>query len=738
MSDRFKVLASRRPLMGAMIALGAVVPGSGSGQDVLETLTPLTVVGSAEQRWQLAGSAGFVGGEEIRRQGYSNVNRVFAKVPGVYVREEDGFGNFPNISLRAGDGTRSEKVTLMEDGILTAPSPYSAPAAYYSPKVNRMVGIEVLKGSSQVKYGPQTTGGVVNYLSTPVPEEREFFTRDTYGSFNTLSSLSHFGETLKTEAGLFGYLFEVNAQESDGFRKLGGAPGDSGFKLFEPMLKLSFEPQGALRQRFEFKLGYTQFDNDESYTGMTEADTARQPNQRYAATQLDHMTSDQWRTYLKWTAEPSDALRLESAVYFNDFSRSWDKLDQVNGAPLHEQLLVPGSVLTLKGLGPGTVRTTDGIRDHQAFGWQNQANFRFTTGSASHDLAAGLRLHHDELDSRQQRDIYTTTGAGPTDFTLTTPGAVTFNGFSEAFATAVYLQDEITLGKLRLVPGVRYEYLDLRYTSPSRVTTTGDEHLVMAGVGANYTLDSNNNLFGGIYRGASPASPQAYLTNKTDAEESLGYELGLRHHRETLNVEVAAFLTDFSNLISTDAGYGFGGGTTSTNAGEALVYGLESLVQYDPARARGASFGVPLYVSATWTSAEFQGTTTGFGGGGNGIYAGGRDGNEIPYIPAWKLAAGAGLAMERWGVNLDASFSDSTWGTGYNGQPRPGTQTIRDGRIPSIVIFDLSGFYQVNNNLKLVGGIQNLLDRQEIASRVPEGPRANSPRMLYAGFEARF
>jgi len=722
----------------AVVASGLVWAGSVHAQGTLETLAPLTVVGNAEQIWNLAGSAAFVDAAEIRRQGYFNVNRVFAKVPGVYVREEDGFGNFPNISLRGADGTRSEKVTLMEDGVLTAPSPYSAPAAYYTPKVNRMAGIEVLKGSSQVKYGPQTTGGVVNFLSTPIPSEAKFFTRNTVGSFNTLSSLSNYGATFDTEAGRLGYLMEVNAQQSDGFREIGGVGGDTGFKLFEPMLKLSFEPKTALQQRFEFKLGYTEFDTNESYAGLTEADLAANPDRRYAATQFDELTSEQLRSYLKWTAEPSAALRLESAAYFNSFSRSWDKLDQVNGSATHQQLLVPGAVQTLRGLAAGTIRTGNNIREHEAFGWQNQANFRFTTGAATHDLAAGLRLHYDEVAARQIRNSYTTTGGGPQDFVLTTAGANTYNGYNEAFATAVFLEDKVKLGALTLTPGVRYEFLELEYTSPTRETTSGNENLLMAGIGANYALNEANNLFGGVYRGASPAGPQAYLTNKTDAEESTGYELGVRHHKDALNMEVAAFYTDFSNIISTDAGFGGAGASPSSNAGEAAVFGFESMVQYDPARARGSSFGLPMYVSATWTSAEFKGTTAGFSGGGDGIYAGGADGNEIPYIPEWKLSAGIGFHTGKWGVNLDGSFASETWGTGYNGDARSGTQTTRDGSIPSLVLFDLSGFHQLNENLRLVAGVQNLLDRQEIVSRVPDGPRANAPRMIYAGFEASF
>ena len=130
----------------------------------------MTVLGTKEEIFTQTGSAAFVPAEAIRAANSSNVNIVLAKVPGVYAREEDGFGNFPNISLRGADGTRSEKVTVMEDGILTAPAPYSGPAAYYSPRIARMAGVEILKGSSQVRYGPQTTGGVINYLSTEIPE----------------------------------------------------------------------------------------------------------------------------------------------------------------------------------------------------------------------------------------------------------------------------------------------------------------------------------------------------------------------------------------------------------------------------------------------------------------------------------------------------------------------------------------------------------------------------------------
>jgi Fe(3+) dicitrate transport protein len=172
------------------------------------------------------------------------------------------------------------------------------------------------------------------------------------------------------------------------------------------------------------------------------------------------------------------------------------------------------------------------------------------------------------------------------------------------------------------------------------------------------------------------------------------------------------------------------------------VWGLESLVEYDAARAAGCDFGLPIYVSATWTSAEFKDTTSFLAGGGDAVYQGGRDGNEIPYVPAWKIGAGVGVEFERWGATLDMRYQSTSWGTGFNGDSRAaltgGTPTIRDGKIDALLLFDLSAHYQVSENLKLVGGLLNLFDERGIVSRIPEGPRNNSPRSWFAGMELLF
>ncbi len=734
---------------------GVMMAGQAGAQDALQTLAPLTVIGGGDEVFQLPGSAAYVSAEEFRSRGQTNLARIAAKVPSVFVRDEDGYGNFPNIALRGVDGTRSSKVTLMEDGILTAPSPYSAPAAYYSPKASRMSAIEFLKGSSQVKYGPHTTGGAVNFLSTPIPADGEnnFFSRTTYGSDQTFFNQTWYGDTQTTEAGTFGYLLELHTMTSDGFRDIDGTSQDSGFDLIEPMLKLFYEPNTALKQRFEFKLGYTDFEANESYGGITVADLRNDPNRRYASTQFDHHTAEQFRTYLKWIAEPSDALRIESAVYFNSFERTWDKLDglrQSVGGPVirtnvAEALLHGPSLAVLQGTGVGDIFTRNAFRDHESYGWQNQANFRFDTGSVTHDLAVGLRLHYDRAGGTNQQIFYASNTLG--GFGPAAPGAVGTAGLQEVFATALYLEDEIKIGALTLRPGIRFEHLDVENTSALGVNTTGQEQLIMGGIGATYDFDTENSLFGGIYRGASPANPAGYLAG-TESEESLGLELGYRHRKDALRTELVAFYTDYDNLIAPQFDV-VGGLSPSRNAGAAETWGLESIVEYDLGQAAGASYGLPVYISATYTQAEFK-DITGRLANTAGLFGGAQNGSELPYVPEWKLAAGISYLAEKWGVNLDASFTTSTWGTGYNDDVRidttpgsptlglPGNPSAVDGKIDALFLLDLTGHYQLNENFKLVGGIQNIFDTQKIVSRAPLGPRANAPRMLFAGVEATF
>ncbi len=708
-----------------------------------DTLEPMTVIGGVDNVFVLPGSGYFVDTEEIQEHSYTNVNRILAKVPGVYVREEDGYGLFPNISIRGAEGTRMEKITVMEDGILTAPAPYAAPSAYYSPNAARMSGIEILKGSSQVRFGPHTTGGVINYLSTPIPEDLQVFQRSTYGSDNTVLTQTHVGDTIELDSGRFGYLAELWWSRSDGFRTIESAPGyagsdKTGFNLIEPMIKVFFEPNTAMPMRFEAKYGYTQLDADETYVGLTERDINRRPHSRYAGTYLDNIATEHHRSYVKWIAQPTDYLDVEVAGYYNSFERNWYKIRKAGGEDLHTLLANPVRFsdafdnLRLRGTGDLDIRAN--ARSYEAYGAHFISDLRFDTGALAHEVNFGVRYHEDHIRQFQRDDKIIVGNGAP--FVKRGRDGSGGNSLQKAEAVSLWIEDEISLGQFSVKPGIRYEHVDLSFIDylkdPTNTVTgrgAGDTSNIAPGVGMTYELSEATALFGGIYKGISIPSPGGVLKDDVDWEESVGYELGARHRGDSgLYGEVAGFYTDYQNLIGTAAGLGLSGGGNN-NAGSAEVYGVEALASYD--LFQGSAVTVPVFASATWTHATLDNALA--SGGSEDILGGGSPGAWLPYIPEWKFAVGTGLDAGVWGIDLLGTYVSDSFGTARN-LTSP-DDSSREGLIDGGFTVDLTAHYQISEGVRLLAGIHNLLDETLTVSRIPEGPRSSAPRSFFVGVE---
>ena len=195
-------------------------------------LKRIMVVGKPGWLDKTTGSAAYIGRAELKKHNYSDVNRVLRTVSGVYIQEEDGFGLRPNIGLRGTGVERSSKITLMEDGVLIAPAPYAAPAAYYFPSVSRMSSVEVRKGSSQIKYGPYTTGGAINFISTRIPYEFSGNAELSAGQFNSRQLAASIGDT----KGNMGYLIESRFLSNDGFKELDNQ-ANTGFDVTDILAK---------------------------------------------------------------------------------------------------------------------------------------------------------------------------------------------------------------------------------------------------------------------------------------------------------------------------------------------------------------------------------------------------------------------------------------------------------------------------------------------------------------------
>lgn len=732
-----------------------------------KTLGAVTVIGSKEAAQDLPGSATFLDAEDIRRQSYGDVNQVLRQVPGVYLRQEDGFGLFPNISLRGVDTSRSAKVTIMEDGVLSAPAPYSAPSAYYTPNIDRMSGIEVLKGSSQIKYGPHITGGVINFLSTPIPLKQSGYLRTIYGSEDEIRVHGFFGDTLDTPSGRFGYLIEGYFRESDGFKTIDETPdfldGDqTGFSKAEPMIKLAWEPNTEVFQRFEFKYGYSDFEADETYLGLSEADFDDDPNRRYAASRFDNFDSTQNRTYLRYIIAPNDNLDITTTAYSNDFERDWFRLNRLEDIPdgmgglenVDLSAALAGSnngiaLDVLRGDAAGTLRYVHGDREYYLRGIQSEANYRFDTGTVGHELNFGVRFHEDEEDRFQQEELFTQQANGTISDRLIGIEGAESDRKQTTETIAVFVRDTISFGRLAITPGIRYEHLDqtsqqdLRRTDGDGSPEDEDGSLDLWGGGVGVVFDASDEwtVFGGVHRGFSPPSPRAAIRDDLEEETSLGYEIGARFLsvEGAFGAEATAFYTEFDDLIVVDNVGGAGTGE-SENIGKVDSYGLELAADFDAGIANGWSFRNPYFLALTYTNAEFASDDAN-SADAESIFSGGEEGNELPYIPEIQLKIGAGLEFQKWGGFISGTYVDETFTSGSNTSQQvdaQGNPDARFGKTDDFFLVDISAYYQLRKNMRLIGGVNNVFDEEYIASRQPHGPRPGQPLFAYVGAEIEF
>lgn len=715
-------------------------------------LDRIKMVGSRDVADGLPGSAHYVSEEDIRTQSYDDVNRVLRKVPGVYIREEDGFGLFPNISLRGVDTSRSAKVTLMEDGILAAPAPYAAPSAYYSPTAGRMSGLEVLKGTSQIKYGPHTTGGAINYLSTPIPGKQRIYLKALYGEEDEMRVHAFTGDTVETAGGRFGYLVEGYVRRSDGFKTIDKTPDfrdgdDTGFTNVEPMVKLSWEPNTEIYQRLEFKYGHTDMDADETYLGLSEGDFDDDPFRRYSASRFDNIETEHDRYYLRYFLAPNDDIDLITTAYYNEFARAWYKLNDVRNVPgagnlsLSSALAGGGAGLAcLRGEGACDLRVRNNNREYEAKGIEQLLNMRIKSDAVEHELSAGIRYHEDYEDRFQEQDIFNQAADGTiTGFNPGTPGSQA-NRRDTVEALAVFVQDRIRTGHWEFVPGVRFETLDFERDNRA-AGTKADASLDVwgGGLGVVYQVNPEWKVFGGVHRGFSPPGVGGRLSG-LDEETSVGYELGARYRAPNgaLAAEVVGFRTDFDDLIVVNNIGGTGTGIDE-NFGEVRSQGIELSASYDAGIANGWSVSNPYFLALTYTDAEQRSDARSTDA--ESIFSFGEKGNDVPYIPEWQLTAGAGIEATKWGLNATVSYVDETFTSASNTSAQLdglGNPDARFGKTDDYWVTDLAAHYRLTKESRLLAGVHNLFDEEYLVSRQPHGPRPGKPRFAYVGVEMDF
>jgi len=743
-----------------LLSATALVAVAGAAHGQVETAAAtdvITVIGLNGDADAIAGSADLLTAEDLAVHDYADVTRLLRTVAGVNIQEEDGYGLRPNIGMRGTGLDRSEKITLMEDGVLISPAPYAAPAAYYFPHAGRMAGVEVIKGAAGVRYGPRSQGGSLNLLSTPVPEDLSGRVTVWAGDENTRRTHAHVGGMTDAGDGLrIGGLIEGFFDSADGFKVIDGmSDASTGYDIEDYVGKLRVElDAGGLTHMFELKGQYSDELSNETYLGLTDADFAADPFRRYAASQLDQMDAEHSEWSLRYRTEFSNGVELSAVAYTTTFARDWFKLDRVDpdgagaasSASISSILSDPvgnaAAFAIIEG-GAGLVSADDAVlikhnnRDYAAEGVQLELAGEVAFGDSSHGWRVGLRVHQDEMDRFQWRENFRMDNGQLVLTSVDAPGSDS-NRIETAEAVAVFVQDEIAFGRWVVTPGLRYEQIELRREDYGRndPTRTGAslairENTVEAfvpGLGVRYDLDANWTLFGGVHRGFAPPAPGS---TTQEAEDATNWEFGTRYRDDMFSVEAIGFFNAYQNLIGTCTNSTGGGCAIGDqfDGGEVDVFGLELTGDTDLARIVGLDgIELPVRMAYTWTDAEFQtGFNSGFGPWGNV-----QVGDALPYIPEHQMFASLGLDAGRFGGEVSLSWVDEVRTVAGQGN------IPADQSVDAHSVLDASAWYAVSELVRARVSVRNLSDEVYTVARRPAGLRPGAPRAVLFGLSVDF
>lgn len=694
-----------------------------------KTIEHISIFGSKENLEKQAGSAYRLDEDDLDTFQYQDINRVLKDIPGVNIQEEDGFGLRPNIGFRGAHPHRSRKITLLEDGVLLGPAPYSAPAAYYFPMMYRIGTVEVFKGPSSVRFGPNSIGGALNLITRPIPDQFTYGFRGEVGTFETYKGEFDVGGTYDN----ISFILNGARIESDGFKELPDDDAPTGFRRDDLQLKLRYDlnPQHS----FELKTVRAHEKSNETYLGLTEEDFERNPYERYAASAKDDMAWTRNQIMLTHVYD-GELFSGTTKVYRYWFHRNWSKFNgfgDSNVVPLDVILRPDGSNLLFLSILKGEEDTSstndrviigDNDRSYVSEGvqWDGQIPLELSWSDNS-ELSLGLRHHKDEIKRNHTEQAYLMQD-GSLLLAQDSAQVSTNRTFDSSVSNSLYFNLRQDFSAISWTIGGRFEAIADERKDPLASESTSikrDDELTVFGTGLSWQISQPWLVFAGVNQGITVVGPGQLDSVKP--EESLNYELGLRFRKGSFNADAVAFLSDYSNIKGTCS---FSSGCSGSNldqefnGGEALIQGLELMIQN---QNNIGPLSLRQGLAYTYTQAEFASDTV----SDNPEWGIGdiNSGDPLPYLSNHNLA-----------LQLSADWHSYEAVASYQYKSKMFDQTVDEDRreIPSYSVVDLSFAKYISMNAKVFLRAENVLDEVYQVSLRPYGLRPGKPRLLSIGF----
>ena len=665
----------------------------------------------------------------------NNARQVLARVPGVNIIENDNAGVQLGLGVRGLNPARIQEFNARQNGYDMAADPFGYPESYYTPPLEAVERIELVRGAASLQYGPQY-GGLLNLVLKGPEKDRKLAltVRQTVGSFGFSNTFARVGGT----AGRLSYTGFGLYKRTDGWRANNGVQQGTGYGLVRW--------QATERLSVSVEMTAMRYDYQQP-GGRTDAEFAADPRGSSRARNWFRATWLLPAVVADWHLTDRTTLNVRA------FGLQGERLSLGNLAPINQ---------------PDTVAVRNLLADeYRNVGAEARLRHDYTLGRTNPaTLVVGVRVFRGNTTRRQ--------GNGPAgndaDFRFLRPqDPENFDYKFPSLNGAVFAENLFRLGsRLTVTPGARLEYLRTEargayYSAGQRFTDTlyRTRTFPLLGLSVAYQLldqrfDQNNlstiyrDDYSRVFIEAYASAAQSYaavsfndlrVSNpnfRVDANlrDSRGYtaEAGLRGKIGELwpwlTFDVGAFFLRYNDRI------GIVGGNLRTNISDARSVGAEALVELHP-----ANLGFRDDLNRYFGLEDF--TLFGSYGHTNARYLHSENpafqGKRVELAPRHVLRAGVSVECERLGYSWQIATTTNQFADATNAAVPNAAATV--GIIPAYTVQDVSVSYRFPQLVRLAGGVNNLTDRRYFTRRASGYPGPgilpSDGRSFYVSVEVR-
>lgn len=639
----------------------------------------------------------------------NTMRQVMAKVPGIQIWESDPSGIQIGIGARGLSPNRSWEFNVRQNGYDISSDPFGYPEAYYTPQLNSVQRMQVVRGAGSLQYGPQF-GGMVNFIlkdGSDLNKPFQFETQQTAGSFGLFNTYNAIGG--KTEKAHYYTFWD---------KRIGnGSRPNSSFDVNTGFGSYTWKPNKKLKIGAE----YTHF----SYTaqqpgGLTDA--------QFKADHLQSVRSRNWFN-VRW-----DMLAITANYEISEKSRVNVKLFGMSGDRNSIGFMqTPNIADTINSATLQFNNRRVDIDRYRNAGAEARYLNEYNIGNLKNTVAAGVRYFYGNTLRLQngagdRGDSYNLNTLSPfaADLNFTTTNA------------AFFAENIIHIGKrIILIPGIRYEMI--RNAADGRIgfNSNGSENKIsnenrqrnfaLFGIGAEYHI-ANTEIYANWSQAYRPvlfsdltANPITDIIDQ-DLKDANGYnvDLGWRGTvKEFLFFDVSAYYLQYNNRIGVIAQQRTDGTIYNfrTNVGNSVSKGAELLVEFSPVKAffKQSKFGnITLFSSLAFIDARY-GNVTVITRNGASLTESNLKNKRVENAPQRIIRSGVTYAFKKITATIQYNFTSDAFSDANNTV----TQVVTgvNGIIPSYQIVDITATYKINQRFFVKGGVNNVFNEKYFTRR---------------------